>query len=229
MNTSKKGKSRKFRTETGFFYFNLYYFRYSNELIPWLFNFLVQLSYGKQHSKSIIGVPKIIQLCDGLMASGQPPLTNCIPALEQVIEDIFLFRSKSNTTDFKELETMREVLLSMLLRLLEYSSVMSLLTLILNESKYCNDNCDKWLKWSKQVCDVFLPMLKKNSIAIDNKNDLVLVRKMVFALNPSVFKPLNDVLLVLFDDPPQEVSFFDDSGYTPFTDTCPKGFFCTYY
>lgn len=165
----------------------------------------MHLSYGKQHSKSIIGVPKIIQLCDGLMASGQPPLTHCIPALEPVVGDIFLFRNKSNTSDFKELETTREVLLSMLLRLLEYSDVIHLLTTILNESKYCTDNSDKWLRWSKQVTDIFLPMLKQNKISINNKAALTSLRKLVFILNPSVFKPLNDVLIILFDDPPYKV------------------------
>ncbi|KAG7155913.1 Huntingtin-like [Homarus americanus] len=49
----------------------------AEELIPSMFRFLVLLSYERHHSKSIIGVPKIIQLCDGLMASGQPPLSHC--------------------------------------------------------------------------------------------------------------------------------------------------------
>lgn len=51
--------------------------RQAEELIPSMFRFLVLLSYERHHSKSIIGVPKIIQLCDGLMASGQPPLSHC--------------------------------------------------------------------------------------------------------------------------------------------------------
>uniref|UniRef100_A0A1Y1K0T3 Huntingtin n=1 Tax=Photinus pyralis TaxID=7054 RepID=A0A1Y1K0T3_PHOPY len=175
---------------------------FANELIPQIFNFLVHLSYGKQHSKSIISVPKIIQLCDGLMASGQPLLTHCIPALEPIIEDIFLCRNKSNTSDFNELETTREVLLSMLLRLLEYPDVIRLLTLILNESKYCDNSTDRWLKWSRQVSDVFLPMLRQNKITIANKSDIISVRKFVYVLNPSVFKPLNEVLFTLFDEPP---------------------------
>lgn len=51
--------------------------RSAEELIPSMFRFLVLLSYERHHSKSIIGVPKIMQLCDGLMASGQPPLSHC--------------------------------------------------------------------------------------------------------------------------------------------------------
>ncbi|KAF5273906.1 hypothetical protein FQA39_LY01021 [Lamprigera yunnana] len=176
----------------------------SSELIPQIFNFLVHLSYGKQHSKSIIGVPKIIQLCDGLMASGQPPLSYCIPALEPVVEDIFLCRNKSNTSDFKELETTREVLLSMILRLMEYPDVVHLLTLILNESKYCNDNTDKWYKWSKQVADVFIPMLKQTKVIINDKKSLTCIRKLIYVLNPSVFKPINEILIILFDESPNQ-------------------------
>ncbi len=45
-------------------------------MIPHIFNFLVLLSYERYHSKSIISMPKIIQLCDGIMASGQHPTTH---------------------------------------------------------------------------------------------------------------------------------------------------------
>ena len=51
----------------------IFFFRNSEKLITPIFNFLVLLSYEKYHSKLIIGMPKIIQLCDGIMASGQQP------------------------------------------------------------------------------------------------------------------------------------------------------------
>lgn len=98
----------------------------TEQLLPRIFDFLVRLSYEKYHSKVIIGVPKIIQLCDGLMASGQPPLTHCIPALVPVVEEMFLARNTSaNVSEEKELETTREVLISMMLRLVEYPQVQS--------------------------------------------------------------------------------------------------------
>jgi huntingtin len=98
----------------------------TEELLPKIFDFLVRLSYEKYHSKLIIGVPKIIQLCDGLMASGQSPLTHCIPALVPVVEEMFLARnSLSNMNEEKEMETTREVLMSMMLRLVEYHQVIA--------------------------------------------------------------------------------------------------------
>lgn len=165
------------------------------------------MSYDKQHSKCIISVPKLIQLCDGLLASGQPPVTHCIPALKPVVEDIFLMRNKSNTIDMKELETTREVLISMLLRLIEYREVMDLFYLILNESKYC-DNSDRWYKWSKQVIDVLIPKLKQNKIRIDDVDSFHSLKRLIFTVNFEVFKPINDIVISLFQDPPTLVKFF---------------------
>lgn len=42
-----------------------------------IFHFMVLLSFEKQHSQPITTIPKVLQLCDGLMASGQNPLTHC--------------------------------------------------------------------------------------------------------------------------------------------------------
>ena len=43
--------------------------RAGTTLIPSIFEFLVLLSYEKRHSKPIIDMPKILQLCEGLFAS----------------------------------------------------------------------------------------------------------------------------------------------------------------
>ena len=45
-------------------------------MIPNIFLFLVLLSYERYHSKQIISIPKIIQLCDGIMASGRKAVTH---------------------------------------------------------------------------------------------------------------------------------------------------------
>lgn len=51
-------------------------FRESEAIIPNIFFFLVLLSYERYHSKQIIGIPKIIQLCDGIMASERKAVTH---------------------------------------------------------------------------------------------------------------------------------------------------------
>uniref|UniRef100_A0AAR5QD03 Huntingtin n=1 Tax=Dendroctonus ponderosae TaxID=77166 RepID=A0AAR5QD03_DENPD len=174
---------------------------YPEKNIPNIFKFLVHLSYAKQHNKSIVDVPKIIQLCDGLMASGQDPETHCIPSLKPIVEDVFLFRSRSNTKDMKELETTREVILSMLLRLLEYREVIDLVTIILEESKYCTDDTEKWLRLSEQVGNVLLHALQQDKIRISEEETVISLRKLIAALNPNVFKDMDDVIMMLFQDP----------------------------
>ena len=54
----------------------LFYCRDYETLIPHIFHFLVLLSYERYHSKAVIAMPKIIQLCDGIMASGQQATTH---------------------------------------------------------------------------------------------------------------------------------------------------------
>lgn len=53
------------------------FFSHAELLIPQIFKFLVHLSNEKNHTKPVINVPEIIQLCDRLMASGQNPVTHC--------------------------------------------------------------------------------------------------------------------------------------------------------
>ncbi|KAK9879932.1 hypothetical protein WA026_008441 [Henosepilachna vigintioctopunctata] len=184
--------------------------RHCEDLVRKIFQFLVQLSYSKQHSKSIINIPKILNLCDVLTASGQCPLTHCIPALEPVVEDIFLTRNALNSSDIKELETTREVILAMLLKLIEYYEVVELIILILDDSKYCCDT-DKWLRWSREVLNSFMTSLKTNKYRLDNIDSLNAARKLIFSLNPQVMHDIDDMILLLFQEPPsldEDVFYF---------------------
>lgn len=177
----------------------------SEDLLPRIFEFLVRLSYEKYHSKNIIGIPKIIQLCDGLMASGQPPLTHCIPALVPIVEDVFLARSpSSNLSEQKELETTREVLISMLLRLVEYHQIIELLTICLTESRFNNDGNgeEKWRRWSRSVMDTLLPMLAAGKVRIETKEAHTALVKLCAAVSPTVFRPVDPLLKVLLTTPP---------------------------
>lgn len=136
------------------------------------------------------------------MASGQPSVTHCIPALQPIVEDIFLSRNKSNTPDLKELETTREVVLSMLLRLWEDQKVMDLITLILEDSKYCTENSEKWFEWSRIVFAVVFPVLKQNKLKIESIQALIAMKKLILTLHPDVFKPFDEIIRTIFEDPP---------------------------
>ncbi|XP_058802645.1 huntingtin isoform X2 [Phymastichus coffea] len=174
-------------------------------LLPKIFDFLVRLSYEKYHSKLIIGVPKIIQLCDGLMASGRPPLSHCIPALVPVVEEMFLARNpSSNINEEKELETTREVLISMMLRLAEYPQIIDLIARCLTESRLSNDGNgeEKWRKWSRQTIDTVLPLLSSRKLRLESKQAHFALVKLLSSVSPTVFRPIDPLLKVLFMTPP---------------------------
>lgn len=173
----------------------------TEDLLPRIFNFLVHLSYEKNHSKAIIGIPKIIQLCDGLMASGQPAITHCIPALAPVIEDIFLIRNGSlSAAEQRELETTRDVLIAMLLRLAEYHQVVELLALCLAESRFSGDGNgeEKWRRWSRLTMDTVLPILAAGKLKIESEKAHVALVKLFAAISPTVFRPVDPLLRILF-------------------------------
>ncbi|XP_050730332.1 huntingtin-like isoform X2 [Eriocheir sinensis] len=171
----------------------------AEELIPSMFRFLVLLSYERHHSKSIIGVPKIIQLCDGLMASGQPPLSHCILALQPLVEDLFLVRSSTSTADQRELDAQREVLCSMLLRLAHYHQVLQLISLVLGATRETNG--DRWRKLSRQVIDTLLPFMSKLQVNLDSEESLSAVEEVMNGVCASVYRPVDCVLKALFTSP----------------------------
>lgn len=147
------------------------------------------------------------------MASGQSPLTHFIPAIIPLIEDIFVFRNQNNTvTDIKELEATRDVLFSMLLRLVEYPQVIQLLALVVNESKYCNDNGERWNRWSKQIAEILLPVLGQHRVKMESPKSQTAVYNLVVSLNPMVFKPITEVLKVLFSEPPMKQVIIKNSS-----------------
>ena len=142
------------------------------------------------------------------MASGQSPTTHCIPALVPIVEDIFLARSSATTknpTDQRELETTREVLMTTLLRLIEYPQIIELLARCIAESRYDGDGNgeDKWRRWSRMATDTILPMLASRKIRIEIKDADIALMKLFSAVSPTVFRPVDPLLKVLFVVPPE--------------------------
>ncbi|XP_066585967.1 huntingtin isoform X2 [Prorops nasuta] len=177
------------------------YIEQIEELLPKVFQFLVQLSFEKNLSETIISIPEVIQLCDRLVASEQPPLTYCVPALVPVVKNIFLLCDTSlKPTELKELETTREVLMTMLLRLANYHEILDLLSLCLNECRFSVDGNgeEKWRKWSRLTADAVLPMLAEGKISLEFKEAHIALIKLFSSISPTVFRPVDPLLKVLF-------------------------------
>ncbi|XP_070228887.1 huntingtin isoform X2 [Bos mutus] len=182
-----------------FEYIEVGQFRESEAIIPNIFFFLVLLSYERYHSKQIIGIPKIIQLCDGIMASGRKAVTHAIPALQPIVHDLFVLRGTNKADAGKELETQKEVVVSMLLRLIQYHQVLEMFTLVLRQCH--KESEDRWKRLSRQVADVILPMLAKQQMHIDSHEALGVLNTLFEILAPSSLRPVDMLLRSMFVTP----------------------------
>ncbi|XP_053560168.1 huntingtin [Bombina bombina] len=179
-----------------FEYIEVGQFRESETIIPNVFFFLVLLSYERYHSKQIIGIPKIIQLCDGIMASGRKAVTHAIPALQPIVHDLFVLRGTNKADAGKELETQKEVVVSMLLRLIQYHQVLEMFILVLQQCH--KENEDKWKRLSRQIADVVLPMLSRQHMHIDSHEALGVLNTLFEILAPSALRPVDMLLRSMF-------------------------------
>eukprot|EP00794_Sanderia_malayensis_P005415 gene5415-6091_t len=164
--------------------------------IPEVFQLLVLLSYEcfqpkKNQAKAIIIMPQIIQLCDGVMACGQPATTHAIPALRPVVQDLFISKNQARADSGKELDTQREVVFAMLLRLTQYPAVLELMTMVLEGSK---DDNEKWKRYSRQIVDVVFPQLPKLQIHLEYEGSINVLNNLFDSLAPIALRPADDTL-----------------------------------
>ncbi|KAM8879267.1 huntingtin isoform 7-T7 [Spinachia spinachia] len=182
-----------------FEYIEVGQFRDSEAIIPNIFFFLVLLSYERYHSKQIIGIPKIIQLCDGIMASGRKAVTHAIPALQPIVHDLFVLRGSNKADAGKELDTQKEVVVSMLLRLVQHHQVLEMFILVLQQCH--KENEDKWKRLSRQIADIILPMIAKQQIHLDSPEALGVLNTLFETVAPSSLRPVDMLLKSMFTTP----------------------------
>ncbi|XP_067297352.1 huntingtin isoform X3 [Pseudorasbora parva] len=183
-----------------FEYIEVGQFRDSEEIVPNIFFFLVLLSYERYHSKQIISIPKIIQLCDGIMASGRKAVTHAIPALQPIVHDLFVLRGSNKADAGKELDTQKEVVVSMLLRLVQHHQVLEMFILILQQCH--KENEDKWKRLSRQIADIILPMIGKQQMHLDSHEALGVLNTLFETVAPSSLRPVDMLLKSMFITPP---------------------------
>ncbi|XP_029353602.1 huntingtin isoform X2 [Echeneis naucrates] len=182
-----------------FEYIEVGQFRDSEAIIPNIFFFLVLLSYERYHSKQIISIPKIIQLCDGIMASGRKAVTHAIPALQPIVHDLFVLRGSNKADAGKELDTQKEVVVSMLLRLIQYHQVLEMFILVLQQCH--KENEDKWKRLSRQIADVILPMIARQQMHLDSPEALGVLNTLFETVAPSSLRPVDMLLKSMFTIP----------------------------
>ncbi|XP_064193966.1 huntingtin-like [Anguilla rostrata] len=182
-----------------FEYIEVGQFRQSKAIIPSIFFFLVLLSYERYHSKQIISIPKIMQLCDGIMASGRKAVTHAIPALQPIVHDLFVLRGSNKADAGRELETQKEVVVSMLLRLIQHHQVLQMFILVLQQCH--KENEDKWKRLSRQIADIILPMIAKQQMLLDSHEALGVLNTLFETVAPSSLRPVDMLLKSMFVTP----------------------------
>jgi huntingtin len=160
-------------------------------IIPHIFEFLVVLSYEKNHSKVIIDVPKILQLCEGLAARGEASCDYVVPALRVVAADLFTGRAGG------ELEAQREVVVSMLLKQLGHCSVMDTLVQLLGWVRAEETGDDRARKLSRQILDSLLPLLVHHQVPLRERRHLASLKALLRSLSPGTLRPCDPLLSAL--------------------------------
>ncbi|XP_052752772.1 huntingtin [Galleria mellonella] len=169
--------------------------------------FLVQLSSSKHHTKQIIEIPKLIQLCDGLMASGAH--LECIAGLEPVA--VKVFSSMGSTTVLgraqqQEAQATREVLFYMLQKTMHQHKVLDLVSCVLSLSQ---EHPESYYRWSELATDTLLNLLTQRTIEIDSTEAISSLERLLDSIYKDVLlEPTRVEILmkILFKAPPDQAT-----------------------
>ncbi|EDO49114.1 predicted protein [Nematostella vectensis] len=187
--------------------------------LPYVFQFLVLLSYDCyqpkfNQAKAIVGMAKVIQLCDGIMASGQSAKTHgrdmegwclCFYGLYNmpragnggVVSMLLrLVQHAEGTQGLMErsIETLAYIhpragnggVVSMLLRLVQHAEC------------YQREDEEKWKKLSRQVIDMLLPLLAKQQALVETSFGLDALRTLFQSVSEVALHPADVLLKTLF-------------------------------
>ncbi|KAJ2940115.1 hypothetical protein O0L34_g14153 [Tuta absoluta] len=177
------------------------------DLVNSILMFLVQLSSSKHHSKQIIEIPKLIQLCDGLMASGAH--AECIAGLEPVAIKVFSNMTGASVlgrAQQQEAQATREVLFYMLQKTLHEHKVLDLVSCVLSLSQ---EHPESYYRWSELASDTLLNLLSQRSIEIDTPGAISSLERLLDSVYKDVLLEQSRVemlLKILFKAPPDQVT-----------------------
>ena len=163
------------------------------KLIPYIFEFLVLLSYERYHSKTVIDIPRILQLCEGLAAGRERPERHVVPALEVVAVDLF---ERERSGDGSELETQREVAVNMLMKQMACPRIWDTLSRVLGILESEEDGAveDKARKLSRQVVDFLVPLLCSHGVRLENRGDLDCLKNVLRLLSSRALGPCDKIM-----------------------------------
>ncbi|KAF9814371.1 hypothetical protein SFRURICE_014120 [Spodoptera frugiperda] len=177
------------------------------DLVNSILMFLVQLSSSKHHTKQIIEIPKLIQLCDGLMASGAH--LECIAGLEPVAVKVFSNMGGTSVlgrAQQQEAQATREVLFYMLQKTMHQHKVLELVSCVLSLSQ---EHPESYYRWSELASDTLLNLLTQRSIELDCQRAIGSLERLLDTVYKDVLLEQSRVeilLKILFKAPPDQAT-----------------------
>ncbi|XP_026728921.1 uncharacterized protein LOC113494697 [Trichoplusia ni] len=177
------------------------------DLVNSILMFLVQLSSSRHHTKQIIEIPKLIQLCDGLMASGAH--AECIAGLEPVAVKVFSNMGGTSVlgrAQQQEAQATREVLFYMLQKTMHQHKVLDLVSCVLSLSQ---EHPESYYRWSELASDTLLNLLTQRSIELDTHTAVGSLERLLDTVYKDVLLEQSRVevlLKILFKAPPDQTT-----------------------
>ncbi|KAG6465724.1 hypothetical protein O3G_MSEX015346, partial [Manduca sexta] len=177
------------------------------DLVHSILMFLVQLSSSKHHTKQIIEIPKLIQLCDGLMASGAH--AECTAGLEPVAVRVFSTMGGGSIlgrAQQQEAQATREVLFYMLQKTMHQPKVLDLVSCVLSLSQ---EHPESYYRYSELASDTLLNLLSQRSIELDTAEAISSLERLIDSVYKDVLLEQSRVeilLKILFKAPPDQAT-----------------------
>ncbi|XP_045529981.1 huntingtin [Pieris brassicae] len=181
------------------------------DLVKSIMLFLVQLSSSKHHTKQIIEIPKLIQLCDGLMASGAQD--ECIAGLEPVALKVFSNIGGSGIgtgglgrAQQQEIQATREVLFYMLQKTMHLPKVLEVVSCVICLSQEQPEN---QYRWCELASDTLLHVLAERSAECEYAHALRSLESLLETISKDVLLEQTRVemlLKILFKAPPEQAT-----------------------
>ncbi|XP_041985171.1 huntingtin-like [Aricia agestis] len=177
------------------------------DLVNGILLFLVQLSSSKHHTKQIIELPKLLQLCDGLLAAGA--LDECIAGLQPVAVKVFSNMGGTSVlgkAQQTEAQATREVLFYMLQKTMHQPKVLELISSVLSLTR---DQPESHYRWSELAADTLLNLLSERSLLLEKREAVEALETLLDVLYRDVLLEQSRVeilLKILFKAPPDQAT-----------------------
>ncbi|OQR79470.1 huntingtin-like [Tropilaelaps mercedesae] len=156
--------------------------------LPKLMEFLLLLAKEKYSSKLIVSVPKILEICERLLAPGSTFAGRALPLVEPLIKDFFAI-------SFEDLESNRAAVLRLVERHADSVACLRLLSRVIRSYEVAED---RWRRISREVADMVLIRFSRGEIPIYSIDDHSVLEDLFCAMPASVFRPVELILKALF-------------------------------